>query len=116
MEARAQQRRAALESAEHAVEHRLQLRKAIRRPIGHRSLELRPDLLIGIQFRGVSRKGLHVQAPLPGQELFRDAAFVGGTGIPEQQHRPTLVAQGRREEASNQAAPRSFSAYQVYPY
>jgi len=42
-----------------------------------------------------------MQAPPPGQELLGGAAFVGGAGIPEQQHGPPQVAQQLVQEADH---------------
>lgn len=62
-------------------------------------LEVRPQILGGIEFRRVGRQGGYLQTPLRGgHELFDQLTAMNGRSIPEDQKRRLQMAQERFEE------------------
>mgnify|MGYP001558010148 CR=1 FL=1 len=62
------------------------MRRIIRRAVGHGSLEIIPDELIGVELRSIAREKVRVQAMVSVQKLFGWSPFVRRPPIPEQDH------------------------------
>lgn len=70
--------------------------------IGQIPLEVVPDSLIRIEFRGVSRKGIEMDAGISAEHLFDFRAFMGGAAIPQQYNMPPEMAEKLPEEPRDQ--------------
>lgn len=68
-------------------------------------IQMRPELLDGIQLRGIGRQRLDPEpVAVTGQGLLRDVATVSGQSVPEQDHRAASVPSERLEKAHNLGA------------
>lgn len=74
------------------------MRRVIGHAIGHGSLEIVPDELIGVEFRGIAGEKVRLQTRVPAQELFDRTAFMNRTSIPEQDHGAAQVLEQLPEE------------------
>ena len=69
--------------------------------VGQFLLGLRPDSLIGIEFRRVGRKVLDVQATMLPLKLLDGVSLVGGGVVQQHDHRAVQVAQQFAQEAAD---------------
>ena len=74
------------------------MRRIIRHAVGQGSLEVIPDELIGVEFRGIAGERMRVQARMPAQEISGWSPFVWRSPIPEQDHGAAQVLEQLPEE------------------
>ena len=71
------------------------------RTVGQSTVALAPDVFSGVEFRRVGRKRLDVQPGMPPDELLEFTPAMNRPPIPEQDHRPSEMAQQLPEEATD---------------
>jgi hypothetical protein len=60
--------------------------KVIRDAVGQAVLEVVPNKFSGVEFRGVTRKAINMEARMSAEKFFNRSSFVRIAIIPEQNH------------------------------
>jgi len=79
----------------------LEFRGVFRSAVGQGMFGLGPDKFIGVELRGIGRKGIDVESGLVVNKVANQLALVDGSTIPEQDHRSPKMVQEVAQKPDN---------------